>query len=84
MVANDQGDDVYRHVNFIAGSIISGNTHAAAGAILVDATQALFIKNADRRLQSHTELRNDFAGLTVGGECFVREWLRTTQGYKLK
>jgi hypothetical protein len=62
---NNQDADVYHHILFVAGNSLLGEPGAAANAafIAVDAKQAYI----EGRKESETELRDDRAGLKVGG-----------------
>lgn len=66
LTANYQGNDVYKHLNFIVGSAIVGAAGPIIGAVLVDSAEARFKSTALGRAQSVTEVVNDYFGIYVG------------------
>jgi RHS repeat-associated protein len=60
-----QGDDVYKHLNFITGSMLAGRLPNVMGLSMIDLGEVL-LKRGDDRLTAIVELRNDWAGFKVG------------------
>ena len=61
LVNNGQGGDVYHHILYMAGSILTGNPFLVAALPISDATQVM-----RGRKESVTELRDDVAGIAAG------------------
>jgi len=78
LTAYGQGDDVYRHINFVSGATISGQGLLAVGAFLIDMKQVLF----DHRRQSVAELADDIAAFRVAGAFMRAAFTRDYRTFK--
>jgi RHS repeat-associated protein len=65
LTTHGQGNDVYKHFNFVVGSMLEGKPGNAAGLAAVDVVEAL-VKTGRPRRQALVELRNDWEAFKVG------------------
>ena len=63
-----QGGDVYRHILFVAGTIMAGDSHIRSKFIAYDQKQA-----DGGRKESIADLADDYAGIEVG-KFMDRAW----------
>lgn len=63
-----QRNGVYKHTNFMIGSVMAGNLHLATGLALSDAYDAAWGRTHARRDEAVVELRDDAAGIAAGFE----------------
>jgi len=67
LVEHGQGSDVFKHLNWGIGSILSGQPQLLTGLTLVDAFEIIRDRgNRREQLQRLTEIKDDFAAARVG------------------